>query len=156
MARAALDMRITYFSRRPNPDAEWAGATFQPNLDRLIAGADVVSLHCPGGPETRHLIDARRLGAMKSSAILINTARGPIIDEAALANALTSGRIAAAGLDVYEREPAVDPALIGLENVVLLPHLGSATFETRVAMGMRTADNLDAFFSGNALPDRIA
>ena len=93
---------------------------------------------------------------MKPTAILINTARGSVVDESALADALSRGVIAAAGLDVYEGEPAVHPALLKLENVVLLPHLGSATLQTRTAMGMRAADNLDAFFSGNTPPNRVA
>jgi lactate dehydrogenase-like 2-hydroxyacid dehydrogenase len=118
--------------------------------------SDVVSLHCPGGAETHHLIDARRLALMKPSAVLVNTARGTVVDEAALADALATRRIAAAGLDVYEREPIVNAALLGLENVVLLPHLGSATLDTRTAMGMRVAENLDAWFDGATLRDPVA
>ena len=106
------------------------------DLDALLPEADVVSLHVPLTAETRHLIDARRLRLMKRSAVLINTARGPVVDEAALAAALADGTIAGAGLDVYEREPEVTEALLALENVVLAPHLGSATRDTRVAMGM--------------------
>jgi lactate dehydrogenase-like 2-hydroxyacid dehydrogenase len=120
-----------------------------------MAEADVVSLHCPGGAETFHLIDARRLALMKDGALLINTARGPVVDEAALAEALATGRIAA-GLDVFEREPEVTPGLMGLDNAVLLPHLGSATVEARTAMGMEMADNLDAFFAGEEPPNRVA
>jgi len=115
-----------------------------------------VSLHCPGGSETFHLIDAARLARMKPGAVLINTARGPIVDEAALVAALKERHIAAAGLDVYEEEPRVHPGLLSLENVVLLPHLGSATVETRTAMGMRVAANLDAFFDGRPLQDPVA
>jgi lactate dehydrogenase-like 2-hydroxyacid dehydrogenase len=96
------------------------------------------------------------LARMKPSAILVNTARGTVVDEAALAEALAAGRIAAAGLDVYEREPQVHPDLLGRENAVLLPHLGSATIETRVAMGMRAAANLEAYFSGKGPQDRVA
>ena len=106
------------------------------DLDALLGAADVVSLHVPLTVETRHLIDARRLRLMKPRAVLINTARGPVVDEAALAVALRDGVIAGAGLDVYEREPDVTEALLGLENVVLAPHLGSATRDTRIAMGM--------------------
>ena len=106
------------------------------DLDALLGEADVVSLHLPLTDETRHLIDARRLGLMKPSAVLINTARGPVVDEAALAAALHAGTIAGAGLDVYEREPEVTESLLELENVVLAPHLGSATRDTRIAMGM--------------------
>ena len=160
MARMAHDgfgMRILYNSRRrvsAEIEAE-TGAEFHPELDSLLAEADFVSLHCPGGPETFHLIDERRLGLMKPTAFLINTARGPVVDEAALARALEDRRIAGAGLDVYEAEPAVQPALLTLNNVVLLPHLGSATDQSRTAMGMKVADNLDAFFEGRDPPDRI-
>ena len=132
------------------------GAKFIPSVDELVASSDVISLHCPGGPETFHLIDAARLARMKPTAVLINTARGPVADEVALAAALAGKRIAAAGLDVYEEEPRVHPGLMNLENVVLLPHLGSATVETRTAMGMRVAANLDAFFSGRPLRDPVA
>ena len=150
-------MPILYQSRRraaAEIEAE-TGAVFCESADDLVARADFVSLHCPGGPETHHLIDARRLSLMKPSAFLINTARGPVVDEAALAAALAAGTIAGAGLDVYEREPRVTQGLLALQNVVLLPHLGSATTETRNAMGMRVAANLDAFFEGRPLPDRV-
>ena len=111
------------------------------DLDELLATADVVSMHTPLTDATRHLIDARRLGLMKPTAHLVNTSRGPVVDEAALAAALRDGAIAGAGLDVFEREPAVEPALLGLENVVLIPHLGSATIETRTAMAVLAAQN---------------
>jgi len=114
------------------------------DFDELLGQADIVSLHVPLSGETRHLIDGRRLQLMKKSAVLINTARGPIVDEAALAEALQDGTIAGAGLDVYEREPEVTDALLALENVVLAPHLGSATRDTRVAMGMLCVDALRA------------
>ena len=114
------------------------------DLDSLLGEADIVSLHVPLTAETRHLIDARRLGMMKESAVLINTARGPVVEEAALAAALLAGSIAGAGLDVYEHEPDVTEALLGLENVVLAPHLGSATRDTRVAMGMLCVEALRA------------
>ena len=157
-ARAALGMRIAYFSRsRVSADEEAAvSAEYCPTLIGLLAAADVISLHCPGGEETRHLINSQTLARMKPTAVLINTARGSIIDEEALANALSQRQIAAAGLDVYEREPAVPHALTELENVVLLPHLGSATLEARTAMGMQMADNLDAFFTGRTPPNRVA
>jgi lactate dehydrogenase-like 2-hydroxyacid dehydrogenase len=124
-------------------------------VDELVASSDVISLHCPGGAPTHHLINAERLRLMKSSAVLVNTARGTVVDEAALAQALAANQIAAAGLDVYEREPVVNPALLTLENVVLLPHLGSATLETRTAMGLRVAENLEAFFDGKPLRDPV-
>ncbi len=121
----------------------------------VLREADFVSLHCPATPETRHLIDTERLALMKPTAFLINTARGDIVDEAALVAALKEQRIAGAALDVYEREPQVTPDLLTMENVVLLPHLGSATQETRVAMGLRALENLQAFFSGAPPRDRV-
>jgi lactate dehydrogenase-like 2-hydroxyacid dehydrogenase len=132
------------------------GAEPRATLEEVLREADFVSLHCPALPETRHLMNAERLGLMRASAILINTARGDVVDEAALAAALQERRIAAAGLDVYEREPAVTPALVTMENVVLLPHLGSATLETREAMGRRALENIRLFFSGAPLRDRVA
>jgi glyoxylate reductase len=145
-ARArAFGMEIAYTQRREAEDA--GGATYLP-LDELLAGADVVSLHCPLTPETRHLVDREALARMRSSAYLVNTARGPIVDEAALAEALAAGTIAGAGLDVYEEEPAVHPGLLGLDNVVLLPHLGSATTETRLAMAELAVRNAVAVLQG--------
>lgn len=132
------------------------GATRAPSLAALAAEADVLSLHVPGGAATRHLIDVDLLARIKPGAILINTARGPVVDEAALAAALAGGHLAAAGLDVYEAEPHVHPALLASERAVLLPHLGSATIEARVAMGMQMADNLDAAIAGRDPPDRVA
>ena len=157
-ARAALGMRIAYYSRnRANAEEELAlGAEYHSSLDSLLAHSDVVSLHCPGGAATYHLLNAQAIARMKPTAILINTARGSVVDEEALATALAQRQIAAAGLDVYEHEPTVPTSLVELENVVLLPHLGSATLETRTAMGMQMADNLDSFFSGKAPPNRVA
>lgn len=156
--RAALGMRIAYYSRsKASADEEAAlNAEHYASLEGLLAASDIVSLHCPGGEATRHLINAGTLALMKPTAILINTARGSIVDEDALATALSQRQIAAAGLDVYEREPAVPHALSELENVVLLPHLGSATLEARTAMGMQMEDNLDAFFNGRPPPNRVA
>jgi lactate dehydrogenase-like 2-hydroxyacid dehydrogenase len=157
-ARHGIGMPILYHSRRPasaQVEAE-TGARFCPTVEELLESSDFVSLHCPGGPETFHMIDAARLARMKPTSFLINTARGPVVDEAALVEALKARRIAGAGLDVYEAEPRVHPGLLELENVVLLPHLGSATTETRTAMGMKVADNLDAFFDGRPPPDRVA
>lgn len=154
----AFGMRIRYVSRtRASETIEAAcDATPADTLEALAAEADVLSLHVPGGAATRHLIDAPLLARMKPHAILINTARGPVVDEAALAEALTQGRLSAAGLDVYEREPAVHPALLACERAVLLPHLGSATIETRTAMGMQAAASLEAFFDGREPPNRVA
>jgi lactate dehydrogenase-like 2-hydroxyacid dehydrogenase len=145
----AFGMEIAYAGRRRAPeDAEAElGARLLP-LDELLATADVVSLHCPLSAETRHLIDADALGRMRPSAFLVNTTRGPVVDEAALAEALRAGTIAGAGLDVFEREPDVHPALLELENVVLIPHLGSATVETRTAMGVLAAENVVAVLAG--------
>ena len=150
----AFGMKIAFYSRRR--PADMGDAAYYGSLEGLAEVSDFLSLHTPGGPETRHMIDAALLGRMKPTAVLINTARGSVVNEADLAEALRTGVIAAAGLDVYEREPTVDPALLALENVVLLPHLGSATIETRTAMGMKVADNLDAFFAGKPLLDRVA
>lgn len=157
-ARAAFGMHIAYHSRsRASASDEAAfAAEHHATLESLLAASDVVSLHCPGGAATRHLINAQTLARMKPTAILINTARGSVLDEEALATALAQRQIAAAGLDVYEQEPAVSPALRELENVVLLPHLGSATLEARTAMGMQMADNLDSYFAGQKPPNRVA
>ena len=156
-AHAAFGMRIAYNGRRRSAREVEAqtGAEFIDSVDELVAICDVISLHCPSGPATHHLINAERLRRMKPEAVLVNTARGPVVDEAALVEALGSGRIAAAGLDVYEHEPSVHPGLLQLQNVVLLPHLGSGTVETRTAMGMRVAQNLEAFFAGRPLRDPV-
>jgi glyoxylate reductase len=145
----AFGMEIAYHSRHPAPD-EVATALEAERLplDELLARADVVSLHCPLTLETHHLIGAAELASMKPSAVLVNAARGPVVDEPALAAALAGGEIAAAGLDVYEHEPRVDPALLGLENVVLSPHLGSATVETRTAMAELAARNAISVLRG--------
>ncbi|HKP18147.1 MAG TPA: D-glycerate dehydrogenase [Gaiellaceae bacterium] len=121
-------------------------------LDELLAGADVVSLHLPLSEETRHLIDSRALGLMKPTAVLVNTSRGPIVDEAALVEALREGRLAGAALDVFEREPEVHSGLLELERVVLVPHLGSATLETREAMGMLCVEALRAVLLEGRVP----
>jgi len=140
----------------PSPDeARALGAEPRPDIESVLGEADFVSLHCPATPETRHLVNATRLGQMQRHAFLINTARGDVVDEAALVAALQAGTIAGAGLDVYEKEPAVTPALLTMENVALLPHLGSATRETRVAMGMRAIENLRLFFAGQPVRDRV-
>jgi glyoxylate reductase len=126
------------------------------SLDRLLATSDVVSLHCPLLPETRHLIDQKALAKMKRSAYLINTSRGPVVDEAALAWALKQRLIAGAALDVYENEPQVHPDLLGLENVMLMPHIASATTETRTAMADLAASNVLAVLSGAPPLTRVA
>lgn len=141
---SCFGMRVAYTSRRPVdlPDATHVG------LDQLLASSDVVSLHCPLTPETRHLIDRKSLMKMKRNAYLINTSRGPVVDEEALAWALRERLIAGAALDVYEHEPAVHPDLFALENVLLIPHLASATTETRTAMADLAASNVLAVLSG--------
>jgi len=126
------------------------------DIDALLAQADIVSLHVPLTPETHHLLDARRLGLMRPTAVVVNTARGPVVDEAALVAALADGTIAGAGLDVYEREPEVTEALLGMENVVLAPHLGSATRDTRIAMGMLCVTALRAvLLEGTTPPNAV-
>jgi lactate dehydrogenase-like 2-hydroxyacid dehydrogenase len=160
MARKAhhgFDMRIVFSDPFPPPAEVCAslGATCLPSVEDVLREADFVALHCPGGKETFHLMNAERLKLMKPGAFLINTARGDVVDEAALVEALRAGHIAGAGLDVFEREPQVTESLLSMENVVLLPHLGSATTETRVAMGMRVVENLDLYFSGSPLRDKV-
>ena len=160
MARRAhhgFGMRVIFHDPYPPSPSEAASLGSEPRstLDQVLEEADFVSLHCPATPETRHLMNRERLARMRRSAYLINTARGDVVDEAALVEALADGTIAGAGLDVYEQEPRVSPALLKMENVVLLPHLGSATKETRVAMGMRALENLQLFFSGAPLRDRV-
>ena len=148
-------MKILYTDARRNEDAEReVGATFV-TFDELLAQADFVSLHTPLLPETRHLMNAERLRKMKRTAILINSSRGPVVDEHALAEALRDGVIAGAGLDVFEREPDVDPLLLTLENVVLLPHIASASEETRTRMAVRAAQNVLAFLDGTPLLDPV-
>jgi lactate dehydrogenase-like 2-hydroxyacid dehydrogenase len=153
-----LGMRIRYASRSAaSPEVEQSlDATRAMSAEALAAECDVLSLHVPGGQETRHIVDSRLLSLMKPHAIVVNTARGPVVDEAALAEALTQGRIGGVGLDVYEREPVVHPALLAHPRAVLLPHLGSATIEARTAMGMRAADNLAVFLRGEEPVDRVA
>jgi len=152
----AFGMTIAYTKRSPL-DAETAkelNATHM-ELDELLTTSDVVSLHCPYSPETHHLMNASTIGKMKKSAYLINTARGPVVDEEALATALQQGKIAGAGLDVFEKEPTVHQALIGLDNAVLIPHLGSATVETRTAMANLAVTNALAVLSGKTAPNLV-
>ena len=157
-AKHGFGMKIAYYGRREVDPAVAAElqAEFFPSLHPLLRASDFVSLHVPGGAETANLIDAAALVEMKPGSYLINTARGGIVDHAALAEALQSGQLAGAGLDVYPDEPQVPAALLALENVVLLPHLGSANAETRIAMGMKALANIEAFVNGEPLPDRVA
>jgi glyoxylate reductase len=146
VARRALafDMRVLYVARSQHADADALGCT-RVTLDEALAQADIVSLHVPASAETRHLINAQRLAQMKPSAFLINTARGTVVDEAALAQALHTRVIAGAGLDVFEHEPSIHPDLLSAPNTLLLPHIGSATLETRSAMARMAADNIIAW-----------
>ncbi|MCQ8130191.1 NAD(P)-dependent oxidoreductase, partial [Methylomonas rivi] len=160
MARKAhhgFGMKIVYVKPSPADPAvvDELQAVRCDTVEELLPQCDYVSLHCPGGKETRHLMNAGRLALMKPGAHLINTARGDVVDSKALIAALREKRIAGAGLDVYEGEPHIDPGFLSLENVSLLPHLGSATIATRTAMGEKVLANLAAYFAGEVLPDRV-
>jgi glyoxylate reductase len=150
----AFGMEIAYFSRNDSPHAAELEA-IRLDLDELLATSDVLSLHSPLTPETKHLIGARELALMKPTATLVNTARGAVIDEPALAEALRDGVITSAGLDVFEHEPDVHPGLLELENVVLVPHIGSSTTETRDAMAELAADNAVAILRGEDPPTPV-
>jgi len=160
MARKAhhgFDMNILYY--KPSDADEYVVDDLQAircdSIEELMEKSDFISIHCPGNAETHHLINAERLRLMKPSAHLINTARGDVVDTQALIEALQNNQIAGAGLDVYEGEPNIPDALLTLDNVSLLPHLGSATLSTRTAMGEKALLNLEAFFSGNPLPNSV-
>ena len=153
----AFGMDVIYHNRHRLPEAaeQMLGARFEPDLDTLVSEADVITLHCPSSAETHHLIDARRLKLMKPDVYLVNTARGDLIDEEALIGALENDHIGGAGLDVYAHEPAVDPRLIALSNVSLLPHLGSATIEGREAAGEKIIANIRFWADGHRPPDQV-
>lgn len=156
-AHEGFGMRVLYYDPPvPIGEARALGAEARGSVEDVLKESDFVSLHAPAMPETRHMINAATLALMPRHAILINTARGDLVDEAALVDALKAGTIAGAGLDVFEQEPKVHPGLLTLDNVVLLPHLGSASTETRVAMGERALSNLEAFFGGHPPRDRVA
>lgn len=145
----AFGMQIAYSSRNAcDPAVAQELGAQRLDFDALLTTCDIISVHCPYNPSTHHLIGAEQLAMMKDTAYLINTARGPIVDEAALANALADGSIAGAGLDVFEKEPAVHEGLLALDNVAMVPHLGSATIETRTAMAQLAADNAVAVLAG--------
>ncbi|MGF1546607.1 MAG: 2-hydroxyacid dehydrogenase [Thiotrichales bacterium] len=157
MARRArgFDMRIHYYNRRRlDPTLEY-GAQFHPALETLLGESDFFSIHCPATPETHHLLNAERIALLPDGAVVVNTARGAVIDDDALIAALNSGKLFAAGLDVFNHEPNIDPRYRSLDNAFLLPHIGSATRETRDAMGMRALDNLAAIMAGNEPRDRL-
>ncbi len=151
-----FEMEIHYHNRRRLDAAGEAGAVYHASVEDLLPHCDVLSIHCPATPETRGLIDAQRIALLPDGAILVNTARGAVIKDAALIAALRSGKLTAAGLDVFNNEPDIDPAYRELDNTFLLPHIGSATRETRDAMGFRALDNLDAVFAGHEPGDRVA
>lgn len=157
-AHFGFGMRIIVQNRSVVPADVLArySAVQVPTVEDLLPQCDFVSLHCPGGKANRHLINSRRLDLMRPGAFLINTARGEVVDEHALAQALWFGTIGGAGLDVFEREPRIPEELLGADNLVLLPHLGSATRETREAMGFRVLENLTDFFAGRPPRDRVA
>lgn len=153
----AFGLQIHYHNRKPvHPQIERElSATYWESLDQMLARMDIVSVNCPHTPATYHLLSARRLKLMKSSAYIVNTARGEVIDENALARMLQAGELSGAGLDVFEREPAVNPKLLKLKNVVLLPHMGSATLEGRIDMGEKVIVNIKTFADGHKPPDRV-
>jgi lactate dehydrogenase-like 2-hydroxyacid dehydrogenase len=151
-----LDMEIHYHNRSRLPDALEGGAIYHESLDSLLPLSEFLALHCPNTPETQNLFNADLIARLPDGAIVVNSARGNIVDEDALLDALRSGRIAAAGLDVFKDEPHIRPEFAELDNTFLLPHLGSATRETRDAMGFRALDNLDAVFAGREPMDRVA
>jgi len=153
----AFGLQIHYHNRRPVAPviAEELGATYWESLDQMLARMDIISVNCPHTPATYHLLSARRLKAMKPSAYIVNTARGEVIDENALARMLEAGELAGAGLDVFEHEPAVNPKLLKLKNVVLLPHMGSATHEGRVAMGEKVIVIENSMCGGPAVTSRM-
>ena len=140
------------FGRRALPEAGEIGAVFVDTLDALIAQSDVLSLHCPLTPETKNLLNAARIALLPPGAVVVNTARGGLVDDNALILALQSGKVSAAGLDVFANEPLLDPRYLTLENAVLLPHIGSGTIETRTAMGMRAVENVEAVMDGREPP----
>jgi len=152
-----FDMTILYSNRsRLAPELE-KGATYYITVETMLPNCDFLALHCPATPETRHLINAERIALLPDGAIVVNTARGSVVDDDALISALRSGKLAAAGLDVFNNEPGnIHPGYRELENTFLLPHIGSATFETRDAMGYRALDNLDAIAAGREPRDRVA
>ncbi len=155
-ARAfGMDILYTKRKRLPHSVEQQLGVSFEPDIDRLMARADIITLHCPLTADTDQLIDARRIALMKPDAYLINSSRGELVDENALIEALQARRIAGAGLDVYTHEPAIDPRLLALDNAVLLPHLGSATVEGRGASGERVIANIRIFADGHRPPDQV-
>ncbi|OOG23162.1 D-glycerate dehydrogenase [Thioalkalivibrio denitrificans] len=157
MARRArgFDMEIHYHNRRRLPPEVEEGAIFHERVEDMLPHCDFLSIHCPATPDTRHLLNAARIALLPESAVVVNTSRGAVVDDDALIAALRSGRLFAAGLDVFNNEPHIDPRYRELPNTFLLPHIGSATRETRDAMGFRALDNLDAIVAGREPRDRL-
>jgi lactate dehydrogenase-like 2-hydroxyacid dehydrogenase len=151
-----FDMTVHYSNRKRLPPDLELGATFHADPEAMLAHCDVLSINCPASAETHHFLNAARIAKLPDGAIVVNSARGTIVDDEALIAALRSGKLFAAGLDVYENEPRIHPDYRTLPNAFLLPHLGSATVETRNAMGFKCLDNLDAIFVGREPPDRLA
>jgi glyoxylate reductase len=153
----AFGMSVHYHNRKPVSAriSDELGATYWDDLDQMLARMDVISINAPGGEGTKHLLNAERLAKLQPHAILVNTARGQIVDEKTLAAMLREKRIAGVGLDVYEREPAINPELIGLPNAILLPHMASSTIEARQDMGDRVILNIKTHQDGHRPPDRV-
>ncbi|WP_419739256.1 2-hydroxyacid dehydrogenase [Ruegeria sp.] len=150
-----FDMEVHYFNRtRLSPEQE-QGATYHESIDTLLTVADFLSLHCPATPDTTNLMDAENLAKLPDGAVLVNSARGALVDEDAFLHAIESGKLAAAGLDCFKTEPGGNPKFAAHENIFMLPHIGSATTKTRDAMGFRALDNLDAFFAGQTPRDLL-
>ncbi len=157
MAKRArgFDMQVHYHSRNRLPEALEQGAVYHDNVDSLLAVSDYLSLHCPATPSTKGILNEQSIGKLPDKAIVVNTARGALVDEVALLAAIESGKLAAAGLDCFVTEPGGNSAFAKHPNIMMLPHIGSATFETRDAMGFRALDNLDAFFAGKTPGDKL-
>lgn len=150
-----FDMEVHYFNRKALPDDQASGAIYHETVESLLEVADFLSMHCPATPETTDLMNAERFALLPAGAVIVNTARGALVDENALMAALDSGQVAAAGLDCFKVEPGGNPKLANYENVFMLPHIGSATRKTRDAMGFRALDNVDAFFAGKTPQDAL-
>lgn len=150
-----FDMEIHYYNRQRLAEDKEFGATYHSSLESLLPNGDFLSLHCPATPETKNLLNADSLKLLPAGCVIVNTARGALVDEAALIAALRSGHVAAAGLDCFVKEPGGNPAFAEFETVFMLPHIGSATVRTRDAMGFRALDNLDAFFAGRTPKDLL-
>ncbi|MEP0232849.1 D-glycerate dehydrogenase [Roseibium sp.] len=150
-----FDMELHYYNRSRLPEAEENGAIYHATIESLLPNADFLSLHCPATTETRHLLNTETIALLPDGAVVINTARGALVDETALLAALNSGKLTAGGLDCFETEPGGNPSFSMHENIFMLPHIGSATVRTRDAMGFRALDNLDAFFAGGEPRDLL-